>query len=125
VHGYASATGVVIPVALERQLVDQNGGIPDAEVELAFGSGSTDVMRVFGIDMEADVCELWWIAETYEGRIPAGFVAIADDSGGNLFLLNVADHDAQVWYWNHEEGLAPMPIGRTLDEFVRALAEGT
>jgi hypothetical protein len=79
---------------LERQLVDQNGGFPEAELELAFGGESTDVICVFGIDMGADVCELWWVAEVFEGRIPAGFVAIADDSGGNRFLLDVADDDA-------------------------------
>ncbi|SRR6266508_6508526 len=124
VREYASAKGLVIPAPLERQLIDQNGGIPEADVELVFGRESTDVMRVFGIDMPSEACELSWIAETYAGRIPAGYLAIADDSGGNLFLLNVTSEDQAVWYWNHEDELAvPTSTGRTIDEFSRTLVD--
>jgi hypothetical protein len=63
------------------------------------------------------------IAQTYAGRIPTGFVAIADDSGGNLFLLEVGSHDGGVWFWDHETGA----VGRTritssLGEFIAAIA---
>jgi hypothetical protein len=40
---------------------------------------------------------------TYEGRIPPGTIAIAEDPGGDLFLLSVdGDSKGSVFYWDHE-----------------------
>jgi hypothetical protein len=36
---------------------------------------------------------------------PAGFVPIADDPGGNLYLLDCdrnSDRNGKVYFWNHE-----------------------
>ena len=40
----------------------------------------------------------------YDGRIPPGALPIAEDPGGNLFLLSLAgDSRGAVFFWDHEE----------------------
>ncbi|WP_081072021.1 SMI1/KNR4 family protein [Burkholderia cepacia] len=43
--------------------------------------------------------------ENLDEYIPAGFVPIADDPGGNLYLLDCdrnLDRNGKVYFWNHE-----------------------
>ncbi|EPS1221450.1 SMI1/KNR4 family protein [Burkholderia cenocepacia] len=43
--------------------------------------------------------------ENLDGYIPVGFVPIADDPGGNLYLLDCdrnSDRNGKVYFWNHE-----------------------
>jgi hypothetical protein len=61
------------------------------------GSGSYDLLRNL---------------DTYEGRVPAECLPIANDPGGNLVLLAVrAKNKGRVYFWDHENELEPGPDG--------------
>lgn len=59
--------------------------------------------------------ELAWVVETVAGRIPDELIPFADDSAGNMFLV---DGDDRVWFWDHEQEGSPdavLPMNRYLD----------
>lgn len=64
--------------------------------------GSTEVARDIAIHKFFTVTELvdphaWWI-----GRVPEGFLPIADSAGGNLICLALHDEDrGAVYFWDH------------------------
>src|SRR5438552_2438609 len=116
---YCEKHGLALPVSLRRQLLDQNGGAPSAEIAIRLPDGSeTDLFGLFGLMMRDVSSELAWCVETYAERIPDGLIPFASDSGGNLFL--VGDDDL-VWFWDHErEGGsdAVLPMNEPLDRFL-------
>jgi hypothetical protein len=120
---YCDEHGLVLPVSLRRQLLDQNGGAPRADVSVALPDGDeTELLSVFGLMMRNVSSELAWVVETYSGRVPDGLVPFADDAGGNLFLV---DAHGLVWFWDHEqEGSreAVRPLRESLDRVLDALA---
>jgi hypothetical protein len=101
VEAYADAHELNFPEALTRQLVEQNGGAPVAEVWIDVADRQEEVMSFFGIQMTEVSSELSWIAQTYHGRLPARVVAFADDPAGNLFVVETGNTD-RVWFWDHE-----------------------
>ena len=121
---YCGKHGLVLPDPLRRQLLDQNGGAPSADLSVALPDGDqTDLFCFFGLLMRDVSSELAWVVETYAGRIPEGFVPFANDSGGNLFLIG---RDEFVWFWDHEhEGSseALLPMNQSLDRFLDTLAD--
>jgi hypothetical protein len=120
---YCREHELVLPSALRSQLLDQNGGAPMAEVLVPLpGGGATDVFSLFGLMMGDKSSELAWVAATLSGRIPDGLVPFANDSFGNLFLV---DRDNGVWFWDHEREGSPdaaTSMDESLDRFLQALA---
>jgi hypothetical protein len=120
---YCDGHGLGLPASLRTQLLDQNGGVPTAEVSVRLPDGDeTDILSVFGLKMHAPASELVWVIETYAGRVPTGLVPFADDSGGNLFLLSADD---LVWFWDHEKEGSPeaaSPLNASLERFLSVLA---
>jgi SMI1 / KNR4 family (SUKH-1) len=120
---YCAAHDLALPDPLRRQLLDQNGGAPTAEVLVALPDGDeTELLGLFGIGMHDVSAELAWNAQTMSGRVPEGLIPFADDAGGNLFLVGA---DGAVSFWNHElEGSpsAHLPLDQSLDRFLQALS---
>jgi hypothetical protein len=49
---------------------------------------------------DGQVCDLYKKLDIYEDRIPNGFLPIASDPGGNLFLLVlIEDVNGSVFFW--------------------------
>jgi hypothetical protein len=119
---YCQEHGLVLPVSLTQQLLDQNGGAPTADVLARLPDGDeTDMFTLFGVKMRHESSELAWNVEVFAGRIPEGLVPFASDSGDNLFLVG---HDDFDWFWDHEqEGMpeAAEPLNAPLDDFLAAL----
>jgi len=120
---YCAEHRLVLPASLRRQLLDQNGGAPRADISVALpGRDESELLSLFGLMMRDVSSELAWVVETYSGRVPDGLVPFADDAAGNLFLVGADD---LVWFWDHEqEGLpeAVRPMHESLDRFLGALA---
>jgi hypothetical protein len=119
---YCEEHGLALPASLERQLLDQNGGAPSADTSVPLTDGAeTDLFCLFGLTMRHEASELALVAETYAGRVPAGLVPFANDSGGNLFLVG---GDDLVWFWDHEREGSPeaaLPMNVSLDRFLGVL----
>jgi len=119
----AETHGLVLPASLRRQLLDQNGGAPKADIGVELADGDeTDLFDVFGLKMRHMSSELAWVVETCAGRIPEGLTPFAGDSGGNLFLVG---RDDLVWFWDHEREGGPdavSPLNVPLDRFLHVLA---
>jgi hypothetical protein len=120
---YCEEHGLALPGSLKHQLLDQNGGAPSADTSVPLpGGDETDLFCFFGLTMRHEASELAWVVETYAGRVPAGLVPFANDSGGNLFLVG---GDDLVWFWDHDREGSPeaaLPMNESLDRFLGLLA---
>jgi SMI1-KNR4 cell-wall len=55
------------------------------------------------VDREASDRQLEQVASVYRDRVPSEFLAIGDDSAGNLVCLGVVgEHRGEVFFWDHE-----------------------
>lgn len=120
---YCGAHKLALPDSLRRQLLDQNGGAPSADIFVPLPDGDeTDLFCLFGLMMRDASSELARVVEIYAGRVPVGLVPFANDSGGNLFLVG---SDDLVSFWDHEQEGSPaaaVPMNVSLDRFLAVLA---
>lgn len=81
-------------------LIEHNGGSPSPATN---PTPETDVQWIYGIHNGEYWASLKWHIKTLSGRIPANTLPIANDSGGNIFLLSLhPDSYGEVWFWDHE-----------------------
>src|SRR4051812_14357484 len=66
IQAYESANGLSVPDALKRQLLDQNGGAPVAEIYIDVADREEELMSFFGIDMHDASSEIAWVARTFD-----------------------------------------------------------
>ena len=93
-----------------------------------FEGESTVIRHFFPVKCKIQgtrLAELW---EMYRDRIPTNTISIANDCGGNLFLLKV--EDASIWFWDHEGELEDEhdfsnmeKVANNFNEFVEMLSE--
>jgi hypothetical protein len=91
---------ITLPDDYVNFLLEHNGGTP---IPATNKLPETDVNYIFGIQDEASWASLEWYIQTFKERIPANYLPIAKDSGGNLFLMSLipANYGA-IFYWDHE-----------------------
>jgi hypothetical protein len=59
----------------------------------------------------------------YRGRVPTGYIPIAQAIGGNLILLNVVGKDCgKIYYWDHETS-SILLTAESFAGFLEALAQ--
>ncbi len=94
-------------------LLQTNGGDPEANrVETMDRVQSLRIRSFFGVVGQQRDDDLLHNRDGYEGRLPAGVVAVADDDSGNLICLSLRSDDfGGVYLWDHEmeadEGCEP------------------
>lgn len=97
--------GHPIPPSYRAFLAEQDGGDPVRDC-FSFQEGDrqqSDLVRFFFGIAESPNGDLVEEVKAYAGRIPPGTLPIADDSFGNLLLLDGrAGGDGPVWFWDHE-----------------------
>ena len=96
-----------LPADYRRFLLRHNGGEPHPNVVDFVEGGcatSSDVRVLYGV-YDADLLtSLTHQLAVYRGRIVPEGLAIAEDSGGNQYVLIVAGERAgQVFFWDHEQ----------------------
>lgn len=91
---------VSLPDDYKDFLLKHNGGRPEPN---GLQEPSTDVQWLFGMVEEPAWASLFHALDTYEGRIPAWYMPIGTDSGGNLFIMSLYEENkGVVALWWHE-----------------------
>ena len=71
------------------------------EVEGTWHGGLCVMFAVAGLDSSDRLLED--VAAVYRHRVPGEFLAIGDDSAGNLVCLGVSgEHRGEIFFWDHE-----------------------
>lgn len=92
---------ILLPTDYKDFLLEHNGGCPKPNTNRF---PETDVQWIYGIHQYDYWANLIEHIDMFKERIPSDTIPIANDSGGNLFLLSLRnDSKGEVWFWNHEE----------------------
>lgn len=92
---------ISLPDDYKNFLLRSNGGRP---VFNELPEVGTDVQWLFGMVEEPDWASLFHALEVYEGRIPAWYMPVGTDSGGNLFIMSLyAENKGVIALWYHED----------------------
>ena len=98
---FEEANEVLLPEDYKDFLLMHNGGRPEPN---ALPEVGTDVQWLFGMVEEPAWASLFDALDTYEGRIPAWYMPIGTDSGGNLYIMSLFEENKGVIaLWWHEE----------------------
>lgn len=115
---------VVLPQEYRSFLLRCNGGSPTPDVMAVPGlpGSPTDVQVFFGIGRSTETSEIIWNLELLKLRCPTlNALPIACDSGGNLFLLNLAGTDEVLYVDLEEESCRQYVVAGTFGEFLGRL----
>jgi hypothetical protein len=101
--------GCRLPDDYRAFLLAHNGAVPAPGyaipyVDLQDESDEATLHVLFGIQEPwASSANILWRLQADSGRLPAGFLPVGCDPGGNMFLLRVArPKTGEVWLWDHE-----------------------
>ncbi|MCA9675163.1 MAG: SMI1/KNR4 family protein [Kofleriaceae bacterium] len=121
--------GVALPAPYRRFLAIHSGGYPTANVfrRESRRRGDTEPGLVSEFLGAAD---LGLYKTIYAGRIPAEFLAIGHDPGGNALVIATSGTDAgRVYFWDHDAEHTPPTranlylIADDFDAFLAGLRE--
>jgi hypothetical protein len=124
--------GVKLPGDYRRFLRTTNGGAPSAKCFTVPGRGGALCDYLYGIRQKREAGDLQWEQEQASlwDPLPAGFVAIGHDPGGNLLLMATLGEDVgQIYFWDQdglwveEDGENTFPVAKSFGEFVAGLSE--
>ncbi len=88
--------GQALPDDYRHYLLQQDGGRLEDNTEA--------VINVFGLGEVPDWTNMWHKLETFQNRVPAWLLPVAQDAYGNLFAISHRPSDfGSVWLWDHEE----------------------
>jgi hypothetical protein len=102
---FEKANSIRLPEAYKSFLLRHNGGapMPDKVAVPGWHGGFTGLNTFFSLNDDDDLQDN---LDTYEDRVPKGFLPIADDPGGGLFCLALKGKRAgQIFFWDHEDEL--------------------
>jgi hypothetical protein len=125
VEDAARAAGFDLPPDYADFCARHGAGLFGGEAWLALPAGcalgtrlSVDLLYAIGAATDHDGLAL--LAATYQDRLPPGLLPVAEDPGGNLLLLGVADARRGVFAWDHEHGeLCPGEFERRVEALRR------
>lgn len=130
VSSFERVIGFHLPNDYIEFLKSYNGGYPEPDAfyfSNCKDGSSVDRFLSLGCEKHHDLLRYF---NTYKDRIPAGFLPIAHDPGGNLILIRLNDDFPQIFFWDHEaevdEGEVPSTknmyiISNSLSEFLAGL----
>jgi cell wall assembly regulator SMI1 len=120
-----------IPIDYKRFLLDYNGGEQEPNCHDVQGTegknigsfidirwfysvgGPVDLTGIFKLECTSDdeikeVYSIEWNYSVLLGRIPANFLPIGCDDGGNQVCISLYGEDeGSIWYWDHNREIIP------------------
>lgn len=81
-------------------MLESNGGVPRANYLPSNENVGVRAFFMLGDDPHYAIGEM---LRVFEGRYPVGMLPVAEDSSGNLLLIDVGRQEmGSVWFWEHE-----------------------
>ena len=124
--------GVRLPTDYKKFLRTTNGGCPEPNCFKVPDRGLALVGILYGIRDQRTSCDLEYEQEqaTFWDPLPDGVIAIGDDPGGCLLLMDtVGKNPGQVLFWDRKgfwvrkDGKNTFPVATSFDAFVKSLRE--
>ncbi len=115
--------GHTLPAPLVKLFREANGGRPNPDTydnPRVF----TDVGDCLPVgEMRGNVLDTYELMVVAKQAAPRHFVPFANDSGGNLFFVDVTTEDAQVYFLTHELPFELHRLGIGLETFWESLVD--
>jgi len=114
---FEKKSGYKLPVVYKDFLLKYNGGKPrpDTYDVPSWQHGYSTVNDFNGI-LPGEYNDIEDNIRLLRGRLPTGFIPIADDPGGNVLLLCLAGSTtSKVYFWDHEN--EPYERGDRLEDY--------
>lgn len=83
-------------------LLKYNGGYPEASTfKISDEEGESVVNKFYGIgDRKGNLARVF---EVLDGELPEGFIAIANDPGGNEICIGITEeYFGKIYFWMHD-----------------------
>src|SRR5690349_11853951 len=99
---------IKLPIIYRNFLKAHNGGIPESENDIVVPEWGESIVNIFnGVNLEGDRGKNYGLdenTERFSDRFPIQEVLIiADDPGGNQFLMGVSpERSGIIYFWDHE-----------------------
>ncbi|KQO04980.1 SMI1/KNR4 family protein [Paenibacillus sp. Leaf72] len=91
-----------LPDQYKHFLLKFNGGYPQASTfKISDEEGESVVNKFYGIgDMKGSLAKIF---EILDGELPAGFISIANDPGGNEICIGIGEkYFGNIYLWIHD-----------------------
>ncbi|ELZ8935263.1 SMI1/KNR4 family protein [Cronobacter dublinensis] len=124
---------IILPDDYKDFLRKYNGGQPVPKSFRFYSNredgSSIDWFLSLGKDKYSNLQKYY---QNFKERIPAGFLPIAHDAGGNLIILANNEENTGIYFWDHEyeadEGEVPTMdnvyfIAKSFSDFLKSLHE--
>jgi hypothetical protein len=118
-----------LPEDYRQWMLEFNGGEPAIEDESFWRHWS--VSEFYGINPEVPEMDIAGVLEDFKGRMPAHFLPIGEDAGGNQVCISTAKQDfGCVYLWDHENERGPEDqpyykncrlLAKSFEEYVQPL----
>ena len=100
INDFEETNEVKLPEDYKQFLIEHNGGRPYPYISPVANS---DVQWIYGMVYEPNYASLFWHIEIFQKRIPSWYFPIANDSGGNLYLMSLYyENLGIIVFWDHE-----------------------
>lgn len=110
-----------LPLDYFRFLTEHNGGIPEPnKFNIAIDTDKDHVTLFFGLS-PGDDYDLIENQRTCRNQIPAGFLCIAEDPGGNQIVLDCSAENAGAVYFMDHEAHTGKNLTKIADSFTAFL----
>ena len=95
---FEEENNIKLPEDYKQFLIEHNGGQPFPCI-----SPISDVQWIYGMVHEPNYASLFWHIDIFQRRIPGWYFPIANDSGGNLYLMSLYhENHGTIAFWDHE-----------------------
>lgn len=97
---FEETNDIKLPEDYKQFLIEHNGGRPHPCISPI---AKSDVQWIYGMVYEPNYASLFWHIEIFQKRIPNWYFPIANDSGGNLYLMSLSHENfGLIAFWDHE-----------------------
>lgn len=97
---FEEANDIKLPEDYKQFLIEHNGGRPYPCISPVV---KIDVQWIYGMVQEPYYASLFQHIAMFQGRIPSWYFPIANDSGGNLYLMSLYHENfGLIAFWDHE-----------------------
>ena len=100
IRQFESHNNVLLPEDYKVFLSKYNGGQPKPAIQPKVKS---DVQWIYGMVTEPYYASLFQHLDMFQGRLPSWYIPIANDSGGNLYIMSLYEENrGLIAFWDHE-----------------------